>query len=90
MFRKNPCRGFFNSLAWKNILGKEIRRTGTRSEEILPGMINSDFGDRLFQFSMNEALRKKFLSFLNGHPSGRGARRDLIHLMMSTPDYQLT
>ncbi|MCK9588063.1 MAG: hypothetical protein M0Q93_01720 [Terrimicrobiaceae bacterium] len=53
-------------------------------------MINSDFGDRLFQFSMNEALRKKFLSFLNGHPSGRGARRDLIHLMMSTPDYQLT
>jgi len=47
-------------------------------------------GQRLFQFSMTEELRKKFLSYFEEHPTGTNARRDLIHLMMSTPDYQLT
>jgi len=43
---------------------------------------------RLFQSSLPVDLNKKFLAYAAEHgPSGR---RDLVHLMMSTPDYQIT
>jgi uncharacterized protein (DUF1800 family) len=55
-----------------------------------PGAACEAIGGRLFQFSMSPALQKSFLSYLHEHPPGKSVRRDLIHLMMSTPDYQLT
>jgi len=45
---------------------------------------------RLFQGPLSPELSTKFSSYLKDHGTGIAARRDLIHLMMSTPDYQLT
>jgi hypothetical protein len=39
---------------------------------------------------MPDALRTRFLNFLKERGSDPGARRDLLHLMMSTPEYQTT
>jgi len=47
-------------------------------------------GFRLFQVGLPEPLKEKFLTYLRTHGTGAPARRDLLHLMMSTPDYQLT
>ena len=78
-----------------NIAGNLVRDKELDPDAILPPNLAADaacdaIGDRLFSFSMNESLRKSFLAFLAGHPPGKSMRRDLIHLMMSTPDYQLT
>ena len=78
-----------------NIAGNLVRDRELDPDAIVPPKLAADaacdaIGDRLFNFSMNESLRKSFLAFLAGHPSGQSVRRDLIHLMMSTPDYQLT
>lgn len=78
-----------------NIAGSVVQARELDPDVILSPALDSaaackSIGDRLFQFSMNETLRKQFLAFLNDHPPGKNNRRDLIHLMMSTPDYQLT
>lgn len=78
-----------------NIAGKIVRQEGLDPDKILPPELDGRtacevIGSRLFHFSMNPALQKSFLSFLSDHPPGKNVRRDLIHLMMSTPDYQLT
>lgn len=78
-----------------NIAGTIVEGSSVDPDKILPPSLDATaacdaIGRRLFQFSMNETLRKKFLAYLNGHPPGENVRRDLIHLMMSTPDYQLT
>jgi len=45
---------------------------------------------RLFQSPMPPALRGRALAFLSENGSSPAARRDLLHLLMSTPEYQLT
>lgn len=45
---------------------------------------------RLFQSPLPSGLTEKFSAYLKDHGTGIATQRDLIHLMMSTPDYQLT
>ncbi|MCX6964819.1 MAG: DUF1800 domain-containing protein [Verrucomicrobia bacterium] len=45
---------------------------------------------RLFQSPMPPALRDRTLAFLSENGSSPAARCDLLHLLMSTPEYQLT
>ncbi len=78
-----------------NLAGSIVDAGTVNPDRILPSSSDATtacdiIGQRLFQFSMNEDLRKKFLSYFEQHPPGTSVRRDLIHLMMSTPDYQLT
>jgi len=44
---------------------------------------------RLFQAPMPPALRERTLTFIAEKGSSASARRDLLHLLMSTPEYQL-
>jgi uncharacterized protein (DUF1800 family) len=44
---------------------------------------------RLFQSPMPPALRERTLAFLAENGSSAAARRDLLHLLMATPEYQL-
>ncbi len=78
------------NIAGTMVQARELDPDGILPPALEPAAACRSIGDRLFQFSMNEALRKQFLAFLNDHPPGKSIRRDLIHLMMSTPDYQLT
>ncbi|MEI6491444.1 MAG: DUF1800 family protein, partial [Verrucomicrobiota bacterium] len=78
-----------------NIAGNIVRQPRLDPDKILPPTLDARMaceaiGNRLFNFSMDEVLQKNFLAFLNEHPPEKNVRRDLIHLMMSTPDYQLT
>jgi len=78
-----------------NIAGRIVRGNGFDPDTILPPAADAKkaceaVGSRLFNCSMTGALRENFFAFLNDHPPGKNVRRDLIHLMMSTPDYQLT
>lgn len=45
---------------------------------------------RLFQAPLPADLQQKFAGYLSGHGSEPAALRDLVHLMVSTPDYQIT
>jgi hypothetical protein len=45
---------------------------------------------RLFQGPMNPELREKTLHLLEKDGNAPAARRDIVHLLMSTPDFQLT
>lgn len=45
---------------------------------------------RLFQSPMPPALRDRTLAFLSKNRSSAEARRDLLQLLMATPEYQLT
>ena len=45
---------------------------------------------RLFQAPMNPALREKTLHLLEKNGNSQAARRDIVHLLMSTPEFQLT
>jgi hypothetical protein len=45
---------------------------------------------RLFQAPMPPPLRERTLTFIAENGSSAAARRDLLHLLMSTPEYQLT
>jgi uncharacterized protein (DUF1800 family) len=45
---------------------------------------------RLFQGPMNPELREKTLHLLEKNGNAPAARRDIVHLLMSTPDFQLT
>jgi len=47
-------------------------------------------GWRLFQSPLPPDLERKFVAYLSTHGMGSAARRDLLHLMMSTPEFQLT
>lgn len=78
-----------------NMAGNIVEGPGVDPDKILPPSLDANaacdtIGQRLFQFSMNGTLQKQFLSYLSDHPPEKNVRRDLIHLMMSTPDYQLT
>lgn len=78
-----------------NLAGRIVRGGKTDDERILPAPLNAQRAfdqivNRLFQFSSEEGLREKFLTFISANPTGKNVRRDVIHLMMSTPEYQLT
>ena len=45
---------------------------------------------RLFQGPMNSELREKTFHHLEKNGNAPAARRDIVHLLMSTPDFQLT
>jgi hypothetical protein len=45
---------------------------------------------RLFQAPMNPALSEKTLHLLEKNGNSQAARRDIVHLLMSTPEFQLT
>ncbi len=45
---------------------------------------------RVFQSPMSAPLRERTLNFLAAHGSTLAARRELLHLLMSTPEFQLT
>jgi uncharacterized protein (DUF1800 family) len=45
---------------------------------------------RLFQAPLNPALREKTLHLLEKNGNSEAARRDIVHLLMSTPEFQLT
>ncbi len=45
---------------------------------------------RLFQAPVDKALRTQCLAYLSSRGDGEEARRDLLQLMMSTPEFQLT
>ncbi len=78
-----------------NIAGNLVRSSALDPDAILPPTLSPEaacqsLGERLFHFTMTDGLRNQFLAFLNEHPADKKFRRDLIHLMMSTPDYQIT
>ena len=78
-----------------NIAGRIVRGNGFDPDTILPPAADANkaceaLGSRLFNSPVTGSLRDHFLAFLNDHPPGKNVRRDLVHLMMSTPDYQLT
>ncbi|MCX6975599.1 MAG: DUF1800 family protein, partial [Verrucomicrobia bacterium] len=45
---------------------------------------------KIFQSRMSDSLRQKAKDFFIANGSGAAARRELLHLVMSTPEYQLT
>lgn len=45
---------------------------------------------RIFQAPMPAALRERTISMLKENGASPAARRDLLHLLMSTPEFQLT
>lgn len=45
---------------------------------------------RFFQAPMNPALRTKTMDFLKANGESPAVRRDLVHLLLSTPEFQLT
>jgi uncharacterized protein (DUF1800 family) len=45
---------------------------------------------RFFQAPLNPALREKTLHLLEKNGNSEAARRDIVHLLMSTPEFQLT
>ncbi len=47
-------------------------------------------GWRLFQAPLSPALRERFAGFLEGKTRDPATCRDLLHAMMSTPEYQVT
>jgi hypothetical protein len=64
-------------------------------EKILPvGIAPSQACDllagRLFQGPRSPTLRDKTLHLLEKNGSSPAARRDIVHLLMSTPEFQLT
>lgn len=52
--------------------------------------VSDEVAWRLFQSPLPPAVRGKFTDYLLEHGTGTTARRDLLQLMMSTPEFQLT
>lgn len=81
-----------------NLGGALVRGGGDAApdiEKILPvGIAPSQACDllawRLFQGPMSPTLREKTLHLLEKNGSSPAARRDIVHLLMSTPEFQLT
>lgn len=85
-------------LARYNASGNLIRGAGGIAPDIdkviPPGMTPEQTADtlewRLFQSPMPAPLRERTLAFLAEKGTSPAARRDLLHLLMSTPEFQLT
>ena len=80
-----------------NAAGNIIRGAGGKPPDIdqvvPPGMPPEQTADklawRLFQSPMPTPLRERTLAFLAEKGTSPAARRDLLHLLMSTPEFQL-
>jgi uncharacterized protein (DUF1800 family) len=55
-----------------------------------PEAMADELAWRLFQSPMPAALRERTISMLKENGASPAARRDLLHLLMSTPEFQLT
>lgn len=55
-----------------------------------PAAVCGEIAWRLFQSSLPPAMHGKFTDYLVEHGTGATARSDLLQLMMSTPEFQLT
>ena len=55
-----------------------------------PEIALETLGQRLFQSPLPPALKEKALAFLTTNGNSIESRRDLLHLAMSTPEFQLT
>lgn len=55
-----------------------------------PDAVCDEIAWRLFQSSLPPAMNGKFTDYLVEHGTGATARGDLLQLMMSTPEFQLT
>jgi hypothetical protein len=57
-----------------------------------PSALCGALADRLFNAPLQPAERERFVAYLRerGSKSDDSTLRDLLHLMMSTPEYQLT
>ena len=81
-----------------NAAGNIVRGgTGPRPniDQIFPSALSAEqavdlLAWRLFQSPMPPALRDRTLAFLSENGSSPAARCDILHLLMSTPEYQLT
>ncbi len=87
-----------------NIAGQLVRANRSRKEApITPPDIDAIIApkssteecctaleDRFFQARLPESIRVKVVDFLNTNGSSSESRRELLHLIMSTPEYQLT
>lgn len=78
---------------------KDARAVPLALEKIAPANVRSDHGrlcdlviTRLLNAPVSSREREKFLAFLHeqGGQIGDSSLRDFLHLVMSTPDYQLT
>lgn len=80
-----------------NAAGNLVRgggRPGPDIDKILPPSLSPEqaadsLAWRLFQAPMPPALHGRTLAFIAEKGSSADARRDLLHLLMSTPEYQL-
>lgn len=80
-----------------NAAGQLVRGAGGRRPDIdklvppgrPPGETAEALAWRLFQAPMPPALRDRTLEFLSENGDSPSARRDLLHLLMATPEYQL-
>jgi uncharacterized protein (DUF1800 family) len=81
-----------------NLSGALVRGGGDSApdiEKILPAAATPQqacdlLSWRLFQGPMNRELREKTFHHLEKNGNAPAARRDIVHLLMSTPDFQLT
>jgi uncharacterized protein (DUF1800 family) len=82
-----------------NISGELVRgetiKPGVDINKIIPPDLTPDevcktVGWRLFQSPMPPALAEKTKDFLEKNGDSKNARRDLLHLLLSTPEFQLT
>ena len=81
-----------------NIAGVLVRGGDSSApdiEKIVPAGIPPEeacelLAARLFQAPMTPALHARTIEFLKGSNGSPAARRDLLHLLLSTPEFQLT
>lgn len=80
-----------------NLAGTLVRGGPTPPdiEKILPSGTNPEkacelLSMRFFQSPMSPALRAKTVDFLKTNGNSPAVRRDLVHLLLSTPEFQLT
>jgi len=87
--RPPALEGFRKSTAAVSVPLDKIAPTALRAD---PAGICDSVSLRLLNSPVAGAEREKFLAFLDSHGPeiSDSALRDFLHLMMSTPDYQLT
>lgn len=85
-------------LARYNAAGTLVRGAGGTVPDIdrlvppgvLPEAVTDSLAWRLFQSPMPPPMRARAIAFLKDHGSSPASRKDLLHLLLSTPEFQLT
>ena len=87
-----------------NIAGQLVRANRSRKEApitppdidaLVPPQSSTEeccatLEERFFQARLPESIRVKVVDFLNTNGTSSDSRRELLHLIMSTPEYQIT